>query len=95
MQCASGMFTFQVEDGPGVARRLAGSLSIFHYAVSLGHHRSLVFYLDTAQLMESTFHLHGRQLDSYRRFAGDGIFRVSVGIEDVEDLYRDLDQALG
>jgi methionine-gamma-lyase len=95
MQCASGMFTFQVEDGREVARRLARSLSIFHYAVSLGHHRSLLFYLDTAQLMESSFHLQGRQLESYRAFAGDGIFRVSVGIEDADDLYRDLDQALG
>ncbi|HEX7840789.1 MAG TPA: aminotransferase class I/II-fold pyridoxal phosphate-dependent enzyme [Kofleriaceae bacterium] len=95
MQCSSGMFTFQVEDGPRVARRLAESLGIFHYAVSLGHHRSLVFYLDTAQLMESSFHLSGPQLDSYRRFAGEGIFRVSVGIEDADDLYRDLDQALG
>ncbi len=95
MHCSCGMFGFQAEDGPNAARRLASSLSIFHYAVSLGHIRSLVFYMDTAQLMESSFHLHGPQLESYRRFAGDGIFRVSVGIEDADDLFRDLDQALG
>lgn len=31
---------------------------------------------------------------SYRQFAGDGIFRLSVGIEEPLDLCRDLEQAL-
>ena len=33
-------------------------------------------------------------LARYRDFAGDGIFRVSVGLEDAEDLCGDLDQAM-
>ena len=65
-----------------------------HYAVSLGHHRSLVFYLGTPELMESSFRLSPEQEASYRRFAGDGIFRLSVGLEDSEDLCADLDRAL-
>jgi methionine-gamma-lyase len=31
---------------------------------------------------------------SYRAFAGDGIFRLSVGLEDPEDLIADLAYAL-
>ena len=90
----SGMMTFQVKDGPAMARQLAERLRIIHYAVSLGHHRSLVFYLDTAELLETSFKLTPAQEASYRAFAGDGIFRLSIGIEDPEDLCRDLGQAL-
>lgn len=95
MKNYSGILTFQVDDGLAMARKLAERLSIFHYTVSLGHHRSLLFYLPTIDLMASSFHLEGNQLASYRDFAGDGIFRVSVGIEDPDDLCEDLDRALG
>ncbi|MEM1200112.1 MAG: aminotransferase class I/II-fold pyridoxal phosphate-dependent enzyme [Pseudomonadota bacterium] len=91
----SGMLSFQVEDGPSVADRMAKELQIIHYAVSLGHHRSLIFWMDTAGLMETSFRLEGAQLDSYRAYAGDGIFRMSVGLEDGEDLCADLDRVLG
>jgi methionine-gamma-lyase len=94
MSSFSGMLSFQVEDGPAVARVLAKSLRIIHYAVSLGHHRSLVFYLHTADLLSTSFPLTPAQEASYREFAGDGIFRLSVGIEDPADLCRDLGQAL-
>jgi methionine-gamma-lyase len=35
------------------------------------------------------------QYDSWNRFAGEGIFRLSVGLEDADDLIADLAQALG
>jgi methionine-gamma-lyase len=94
MASSSGMLTFQVEDGPAAARVLAERLEIIHYAVSLGHHRSLIFYLTTADLLETSFVLTPTQEVSYREFAGEGIFRLSVGIEDPADLCRDLEQAL-
>ncbi|WP_075996254.1 trans-sulfuration enzyme family protein [Salaquimonas pukyongi] len=93
----SGMIAFQVGDaatGQATATRMASDLEIIHYAVSLGHHRSLIFWMETAGLMESSFRLEGKQLESYRAFAGDGIFRLSVGLEDAEDLIRDLDRVL-
>jgi len=90
----SGMLTFQVDDGRKATRVLADRLQIMHYAVSLGHHRSLIFYLPTEDLLETSFKLNESQLRSYREYAGDGIFRVSVGIEDPDDLCDDLDQAL-
>ncbi len=91
----SGMLTFQTGDGAEMAERMARGLRVIHYAVSLGHHRSLVFRLDTEPLMESSFRLEGAQLESYREYAGDGIFRMSVGLEDPEDLCVDLGRVLG
>ena len=91
----SGMLTFQVDGGATVAERMARELEVIHYAVSLGHHRSLVFWMDTPSLMETSFRLEGAQLESYRAYAGDGIFRMSVGLEDPEDLREDLGRVLG
>jgi methionine-gamma-lyase len=95
MRNFSGMITFQVLDGRETARRLAEKLRIIHYAVSLGHHRSLIFYLHTEDLLASSFQFATqKQLDSWEAFAGEGIFRLSVGLEDVDDLIADLEQAL-
>ena len=95
MQSGGGMVTFQLEDGPARAVELQERLEVISYAVSLGHVHSLIFYIDTPSIMRSTFHLTGDRLDSYRAFAGDGVFRVSVGLEDPDDLCADLEQALG
>ena len=45
-------------------------------------------------MLESSFKLTPHQESSYRNYAGDGIFRLSVGIEAPQDLIEDLDQAL-
>ena len=92
-----GMVSFQVGDeaaGDAVAARMAEELQVIHYAVSLGHHRSLVFWMPTAGLMETSFRLKGAALESYRAYAGDGIFRLSVGLEDAGDLNADLARVL-
>ncbi len=94
MRNFSGMITFRLPGGRQAARVLAEHLRVIHYAVSLGHHRSLVFYMDTADLLETTFKLDADQLASWRAYAGDGIFRFSVGLEDPEDLIADLDNAI-
>jgi methionine-gamma-lyase len=94
MRNFSGMITFQTRSGAKAARILADKLKIIHYAVSLGHHRSLVFYMPTKDLQEASFRLNPTQFDSFRQFAGEGVFRLSVGIEDPEDLCSDLGHAL-
>ncbi len=95
MRNYSGMLTFQVEDGSAIAEQFSKKLSVFHYAVSLGHHRSLIYYMATQELQASSYKLSKEQLESYREFAGEGVFRVSVGIEDAKDLCDDLAQVLG
>lgn len=93
----SGMIAFQVgsvADGERIAKRMMSDLEVIHYAVSLGHHRSLVYWMPTDALMETSFKLQGAQQEAYRAYAGDGIFRLSVGLEDAVDLVRDLDRIL-
>jgi methionine-gamma-lyase len=94
LQNFSGMLTFQVADGPAAARLFSDRLQTIHYAVSLGHHRTLICYLPTADLMRTSFHLTREQEASYREYAGDGVFRLSVGLEDPADLIADIDEAL-
>ncbi len=95
MRNYSGMMTFlPTEDGRKVAERMIDTLEVIHYAVSLGHHRSLIYWIPTEMLMQSTFRLAPAAEARYRNFAGDGVFRLSVGIEDADDLCADLDRAL-
>ncbi len=96
MTYGSGMLTFQVGDaatGQSLARQMIDRLEIIHYAVSLGHHRSLIFWMETQGLMDTSFRLSGAAAESYRAFAGDGVFRLSVGLEDPTDLMTDLERA--
>jgi methionine-gamma-lyase len=94
MKNFAGMITFQVGDGPTAAHSFSERLKILHYAVSLGHHRSLICYLPTADLLRTSFRLTPEQEASYRAYAGDGVFRLSVGLEDPVDLIADIDEAL-
>ncbi len=93
MKNFSGMITFQLENGAAAAHVLADHMHVIHYAVSLGHHRSLIFYLGTDDLLQTTFKLDADQLTCWRTYAGDGVFRFSVGLEDPEDLIADLEGA--
>ena len=96
MRNFSGMMAVQVAgDGAAIAARMMKELRVFHYAVSLGHHRSLIYWLSTEEMIRSSFRLEGEQLESYRRYAGEGVFRVSVGLEEPEDLCEDLAKVLG
>ncbi|MEN9483303.1 MAG: hypothetical protein RJB37_1183 [Pseudomonadota bacterium] len=94
MSVPGAVLTFQVNDAPAMATQLAQRLQLIHYAFSLGHQRSLVVLLRTDEMMASTYDLHGAALADYRRYAGDGVFRLSIGLESAADLIADLDQAL-
>ncbi|MFQ5968360.1 MAG: trans-sulfuration enzyme family protein [Acidimicrobiia bacterium] len=94
MENFGGMLTFQVPDGESMAERMRKELEVFHFAVSLGHHRSLIYWMSTSAMMATSFKLTGEQLASYRALAGDGVFRTSVGLEDPADLIEDLERVL-
>ncbi|MDR1503718.1 MAG: PLP-dependent aspartate aminotransferase family protein [Prevotella sp.] len=95
MKNFSGIITFQIDNGRSQARKFVERLQIIHYAVSLGHHRSLIFYLDSNELLKTSFKFSTpQQLESWSDFAGDGLFRLSVGLEDAGDLISDLERAL-
>jgi O-acetylhomoserine (thiol)-lyase len=85
---AGGLFTFAVKGGYDSCVKLVNSLEIFSHVANLGDARSLIIH------SASTTH---RQLTAEQQEAagaGPNVVRVSIGIEDSDDLIRDLDQAL-
>jgi methionine-gamma-lyase len=94
MSASGGMITFQLKQGLGAAITLAEKIRLFVYATSLGHARSLLFYYPTDLYIDAVPYLSDAQKARIREWTGDGIVRVSVGLEDPDDLIADLDQAL-
>ncbi len=94
MDVFGGMIAFRTREPKAAAERLATRLRVAHYAFSLGHQRSLVVLLDTEEMMSSTFRLTGDALTDYRAYTGDGLFRLSIGLETTGDIIADLAQAL-
>jgi len=95
MKNYSGMISFTTDQPHRDAARMMKELEVIHYAVSLGHHRSLIYLMETSDLIGSSYRLEGKELEKYEAFAGEGLFRLSVGLEDADDLIEDLEQILG
>jgi len=89
-----GMLAFQLKRGLGAAITLAEKIKLFTYATSLGHARSLLFYYPTDMYVDAAPYLDAEQKARIREWTGDGIVRVSVGLEEPDDLIADMDQAL-
>jgi cystathionine beta-lyase/cystathionine gamma-synthase len=89
-----GMISLQLKGGLGAAITLAEKIKIFHYATSLGHAHSLLFYYPSDIFIDPVTYLTGEQKASIKDWMGKGIVRVSVGLENPDDLISDLDQAL-
>lgn len=79
-----GVISFGLDTDDKTVERFCAALKVVTFAVSLGHDESLIFpqpsYDERIQLYPEQF----------RR----GFLRFSVGLEDVEDIIADLDQAL-
>ena len=85
---AGAVFTFGVKGGYEAGLKLVSNAQLFSHLANIGDTRSLIIH------PASTTH---RQLtDEQRAQAGaaSDVVRLSVGIEDVEDIKADLDQAL-
>jgi cystathionine beta-lyase/cystathionine gamma-synthase len=90
----SGMLTFQLKGGLGAAITLAQKIKLWKYATSLGHAHSLLFYYPTDLYVDAVSYLDEAQKACIGEWMGEGIVRASVGLENVQDLIADLDQAL-
>ena len=85
---AGALFTFAMKGGYDSAVKFVNALQLFSHVANLGDARSLVIH------SASTTH---RQLTPEQRAAAgalDNVVRLSIGIEDAEDIIADLDQAL-
>jgi cystathionine beta-lyase/cystathionine gamma-synthase len=94
MSAGGGMIAFQLKGGLGAAIAMADKTRIITYATSLGHARSLWFYYPADLYVEAAPFLTPAQKAAFREWIGDGIVRLSVGLEDPKDLMADLDRAL-
>lgn len=88
MSGMGGMVAFEMRDGLEAGRRLVNGVRLCTLAVSLGECDTLIEH--PASMTHSTFS------EEERKAVGitDGLVRVSVGIEDADDLVEDLKQAL-
>jgi methionine-gamma-lyase len=83
------MISFEVKGGLPAGKRAYDRLEVIARAVSLGDVRSLMTH------PASTTSASMPREDRMRAGITDGLMRMSVGIEDREDLWGDLDCALG
>ena len=89
-----GMLSFQLKAGLEGAINLAENIKLFQYATSLGHAHSLIFYYPSDLYIDAVPYYNEEQKNRIREWSGEGVFRTSLGLEDPDDLIRDLEQAL-
>ncbi|MEL7344239.1 MAG: O-acetylhomoserine aminocarboxypropyltransferase/cysteine synthase family protein [Pseudomonadota bacterium] len=85
---AGALFTFAVKGGYDACVKLIDNVDLFSHVANLGDARSLIIH------SASTTH---RQLSPEQQIAAGAspeVVRVSIGIEDADDIIADLDQAL-
>ncbi len=83
------LVTFDVKGGKSAAFKFANALSIIGISNNLGDAKSLITHPAT------TTHQRLKPEARAHLGIGDGLLRLSVGLEDIEDLIEDLDQAFG
>lgn len=79
-----GLVSFEVKGGQEAAWRVIDSTRIMSITGNLGDTKTTITHPATTT--------HGRITPEQRRAAGinDGLIRISVGLEDIEDLQADL-----
>lgn len=84
---AGSVFAFTLGGGLADARTLIDSVELFSRMTHMGDVRSMILHPGT------TSHAQVSPADRARLGIGDGLVRLSVGIEDEADLIADLDRA--
>jgi len=88
-KAAGGMLSFVVKGGREQAWRLIDATRMISITANLGDAKTTITHPATTT--------HGRLTDEERRAAGieEGLLRIAVGLEDIEDIQRDLATGLG
>jgi O-acetylhomoserine (thiol)-lyase len=85
---AGAVFTFGLRGGYDAGVKLVSNLKLFSHLANIGDTRSLVIH------PASTTHRQLTDEQKQRAGAGSDVVRLSIGLEDPEDLIVDLDQGL-
>lgn len=88
MELAGGMIAFELKGGLEAGKRFLNHLTLFSRAVSLGDCESLAQH--PASMTHSTYTPEERQ----QYGISDGLIRLSIGLENVDELIADIHQAL-
>ena len=85
----SSLFTFGVKGGYDAGVKVVESVKLFSHLANIGDSRSLMIHPASTT--------HAQLTDEQKIAAGVGpdVVRVSIGIENADDIIADLDQALG
>src|SRR5213595_73719 len=86
---AGAVFTFTLRGGYEAGVKLVSNLKLFSHLANVGDTRSLVIH------PASTTHSQLDDAAKVKSGAAPDVVRLSIGIEDKEDLIADLEQALG
>ncbi|MBB6481463.1 O-acetylhomoserine aminocarboxypropyltransferase/cysteine synthase family protein [Spirochaeta isovalerica] len=84
-----GMVVFGVKEGREGGEKFINSLKLFSHLANVGDAKSLAIH------PASTTHSQLSEEDLEKGSIGADLIRLSVGIEHIDDLMEDLDQALG
>jgi len=82
------VFSFDIKGGRDAGRRFIEALRVFSHLANVGDAKSLVIH------PASTTHYRMPDDDLRKAGIGAGTIRLSIGLEDAEDLIQDLDRAL-
>jgi len=82
------VFSFEVKGGRSVGQQLIESVNLASHLANIGDAKTLIIH------PASTTHAQLTEQQLIDAGVLPGVVRISVGIEDVEDIIDDLDQAL-
>ena len=82
------VFSFDIKGGREAGRKFIEALRVFSHLANVGDAKSLVIHPAT------TTHYRMSDEDLKKAGIGPGTVRLSIGLEDVEDLVQDLERAL-
>ena len=85
---AGAVFTFGLKGGYEAGRTFVGGLQMFSHLANIGDTKSLVIH------PASTTHAQLTPEQQVAAGAGPDVVRLSIGIEDINDIIADLEQAL-
>lgn len=88
MKGSGGVIAFELKGGFTAGKQLMNSVELFQLAVSLGGVESLIEH------PASMTHVSMLKKQREKAKITDGLVRISVGIENADDLIKDLEQAL-
>ena len=82
------VFTFGVKGGAEAGKKIVDSCKLFSHVANVGDSRSLIIHPSTTT--------HSQLSDEEKKLSNstDEVVRVSIGIEDADDIIADLEQAL-